>query len=256
MLQKRWKIYNKVTVNKYIIQQNTIMDIYERQARVYPAIAGTIIPMILTCAFIFTYLPTELTNRQWLIRISTVVPIALIYGSLGYWGRQQFIDISKLLFQYPLFKQDETNMPTTQLLLWSSPKRKSGQDIKAIARKIKKDFNITLLSEEQERENLIEAQKTIVDAVGKIREVTRGNENLQQYNRKFGFCRNYLGSCVCSIGFIIFAIILDSIFDWGFTVILISALIIQILLGTLAFGTLKLKGDEYARALFNAYIAG
>jgi hypothetical protein len=218
-------------------------------------IAGTIIPMILTTIFIFTYLPIEMPFwKLLLVRIGAVIPITLIYGALGFWIREQFIDISKLLFQYTFLKKDETEMPTTKMLLWSSPNRKSAQDIKIIARKIKKDFKITLLTEEQERENPIEAKKIIVDAVGKIREVTRGNENLQQYNRKFGFCRNYLGACVCTIGFIVFALILNYFWCLGFTTILISALIIQLLLGALAFLTLKIKGYEYAKALFNAYI--
>lgn len=233
------------------------MDIYEKQARVYPAIAGTIIPLLLTTAFVNAYIPTGLTFWQSLsAHIGSLIPIALVYGALGYWARQQFIDISKLLFQHILFRWDETEMPTTQMLSWSSSKRKSSQDIMTIAKKIKKDFNIILLTEEQEKNNPIEAKKTIVDAVGKIREVTRGNENLQQYNREFGFCRNYLGACVCSIGFIIIALILNIFLNWGYTIIIISALILQFLLGVLAFFTLKFKGDEYARALFNAYITG
>lgn len=230
------------------------MDLYEKQARVYPAIVGTIIPIIITSAFVFTFLSKELSFWIMILaRIGTIIPIALIYAALAYWMRQQFIDISKHLFQYTLFKQDETEMPTTQLLLWSSPKRKSSQDIKAIAKKIKKDFNITLLTEEQERENPSEAKKTIVDAVGKIREVTRENKNLQQYNRIFGFCRNYLGACVCSVIIIILALIINLCFSLGFTSLLVTALIIQILLGGLAFMTLRTKGYDYARALFNAY---
>lgn len=230
------------------------MDLYEKQARVYPAIAGTIIPLILTTAFVSSYISTELTFWQLLLaRIGTVIPIALVYGAIAYWIRQQFIDTSKLLFQHILFKRDETEMPTTKMLLWSSSSRKSSQDIKVIARKIKKDFNIVLLSEEQERENPMEAKKTIVDAVGKIREVTRDNENLQQYNRKFGFCRNYLGACVYSIGFILLALVLNCVLNLGFTTKIISALIVQLLFGTLIFLTLKFKGDEYAKALFNAY---
>ena len=231
------------------------MDIYERQARIYPAIAGTIIPVILTLVFVFFYHSSGLLiGKLLVVRISMIIPIALIYGALSYWIRQLFIDTSKLLFQYIFFKRDETEMPTTQMLLWSSPNRKSSQEIKVIAKKIRKDFNLILLTEEQERENPIEAQKTIVDAVGKIREVTRGNENLQQYNRKFGVCRNYLGACVWSIGFIIFVLILNFFFHLGFTTIILFALLIQFLLGGWALLTLRFKGEEYAKALFNAYI--
>lgn len=72
-----------------------------------------------------------------------------------------------------MFKEDETEMPTTKLLLWTSDKRKSEVEIRQIARKIFEDFGIKLLTKEEEIANLPEAKRTIVDAVGKIREVTR-----------------------------------------------------------------------------------
>lgn len=66
-------------------------------------------------------------------KIGLFIPVALIYGALAYWVRQLFIDASKRLFQFRLFKEDETEMPTTKLLLWSSDVRKSEADIKRMA---------------------------------------------------------------------------------------------------------------------------
>jgi hypothetical protein len=122
------------------------------------------------------------------------------------------------LFQFRLFKEDETEMPTTKLLLWSSAERKSEADIKQIAAKVEADFGIRLLSKDEEIANPSEAKRAIVDAVGKIREVTRKNENLQQYNRKYGFCRNYLGACVYAIGAIIFALVVNFILEMPYTI--------------------------------------
>lgn len=163
------------------------MNKYEKEARVYPAIAGMIIPIILTTLYVTSFIPKTLDIWESIIvKIGLFIPVALIYGALAYWIRQLFIDASKRLFQFRLFKEDETEMPTTKLLLWSSDVRKSEADIKRIAEKIKTDFGIQLLSKDEEISNLSEAKRTIVDAVGKIREVTRNNENLQQYNRKYG----------------------------------------------------------------------
>ena len=145
-------------------------------------------------------------------------------------------------------------MPTTQLISWKSTKRKSEQDIKNIAKKVKTDFGIKLFSEKEEETNPDEAKRTIVDAVGKIREVTRGNENLQQYNRLYGFFRNYLGACVYAIAFIVLALIINYICLLEYGIILWSGLVFQLILGLISFLILKLIGFEYARALFNAYI--
>ena len=86
--------------------------------------------------------------------------------------------------------------------------------------------------------------------------VTRKNENLQQYNRKYGFCRNYLGACVYAIGVIIIALIVNFILDMTYTKILLISLIIQVLLGVIDYMSYKSKGYDYARAMYNAYMTG
>lgn len=233
------------------------MDKYEKEARIYPAIAGMIIPIILTALYVTSFIPDTFSVWELIIaKIGLFIPVALIYGALAYWIRQLFIDTSKLLFQFRLFREDETEMPTTKLLLWSCEKRKSEADIKQIAEKVKIDFGIQLLSKDEEIANLSEAKRTIVDAVGKIREVTRKNENLQQYNRKYGFCRNYLGACVYATGAIILALATNFILDMPYARILLVALVVQILLGIIDYASYKSKAYDYAKAMYNAYITG
>ena len=233
------------------------MNKYEKEARVYPAIAGMIIPIILTTLYVTSFIPKTLDIWESIIvKIGLFIPVALIYGALAYWIRQLFIDASKRLFQFRLFKEDETEMPTTKLLLWSSDVRKSEADIKRIAEKIKTDFGIQLLSKDEEISNLSEAKRTIVVAVGKIREVTRNNENLQQYNRKYGFCRNYLGTCVYATGAIILALAANFILGMPYASVLFMALGVQILLGIIDYASYKSKAYDYARAMYNAYITG
>lgn len=233
------------------------MDKYEKEARVYPAIAGMIIPIVLTTLYITSFIPNTFEAWESIIaKIGLFIPVALIYGALAYWIRQLFIDASKQLFQFRLFKEDETEMPTTKLLLWSSTERKSEADIKQIAAKVNTDFGIQLLSKDEEISNPSEAKRVIVDAVGKIREVTRKNENLQQYNRKYGFCRNYLGACVYAIGAIILTLVVNFIMDMPYAKILLVALGGQVLLGIIDYVSYKFKAYDYARAMYNAYITG
>lgn len=233
------------------------MNKYEKEARVYPAIVGMIIPIILTTLYVTSFIPDTLDVWTSIIaKIGLFIPVALIYGALAYWVRQLFIDASKLLFQFRLFKEDETEMPTTKLLLWSNAERKSEADIKQIAAKVEADFGIRLLSKDEEIVNPSEAKRAIVDAVGKIREVTRKNENLQQYNRKYGFCRNYLGACVYAIGAIILALVVNFIIEMPYTKVLIVALVSQVLFGIIDYVSYKTKANDYARAMYNAYITG
>jgi hypothetical protein len=232
------------------------MKDYETYAQKYPAIVAMLVPAFLTTAIVCTYLPDIQGNwNTFLARIGAFIPVALIYGAIGYFARQLFRDASKRIFQFPLFKEDETEMPTTQLLLFTSDKRLSVNAIETIAGKIYKDFGIRLLSKTEEEEDTIEAKKTIVDAVGKIREATRNNPNLLNYNIDFGFCRNYLGATVYAVAIILIILIVNLLFgisDWKITLI---ALTVQLILGLLVFMSLKQRGFAYARALFNAYLS-
>ena len=231
------------------------MNRYEKEARLYPAITGMIIPIIITSAIICFYLPEILTS--WMKMASVIgvfLSVSVLYAALGYFFRSIFVETSKLIFQNHLFKEDETKMPTTELLSWKSPRRKSKEDIYAIANKIKADFNIDLYTQAAEEENPTEARKVIVDAVGKMREVTRENENLQQYNRRYGFFRNYLGASVYAIVLILISLVLNCSLEMNFGLWLCVAFIIQMMLDVLSYYTLKSLGYNYARALFNAYM--
>ena len=229
---------------------------YELYARKYPAIVGMIMPILLTSYMAFNFAPHIFGCISSLWRfIYTLLPIALIYGAIGYFASELFRGVSKILFQFPLFKEDETEMPTTRLLLWSSKKRLSFGMIKKVAEKVKADYDIKLLDEEEEKENLYEAKRTIVDAVGKIRERTRSNPNLLKYNISFGFWRNYLGATVCALIYFIILLCTDMLFEIGVRKYILIAFIIQIILGLIGFVFLKYKGYAYARALYNADIS-
>lgn len=229
---------------------------YETYARKYPAIIGMLIPAIITTEIIVTYFPQ--IEQDWisiLAKLGAFVPVACIYGALGYFARMLFRDASKALFQFPMFKEDETEMPTTVLLLKTSKNRLSNSAIDRIAQKVENDFGIKLFSEEEEKNDILEAKRTIVDAVGKMREVTRTNSILHNYNIDFGFCRNYLGATIYSLAILVIILFINLAFqigNWRFT---IGAMVVQLLFGVIVYFSLKSKGYSYARALFNAYLS-
>ena len=231
------------------------MDRYEKEAIIYPTIIGTIIPVLLASAYFSTLVPLA---TEWLVRLAAFVgifiSINMVMDAIGYWFRELSASTSKYIIQYPLFKQDESQMPTTELLLWNSHGNKSRSEIEAIAKKVKKDFNLLLLTQPQETADPVEARKVVVDAVGKMREVTRDNETLQRYNRKFGFYRNLVGASFYAIILVIVEMIVNSLYDMGFSSLLWLAFLLQLLLALFAIIFIKAKGYEYARALYNAYM--
>lgn len=231
------------------------MKDYELHARKYPAIVAMLIPAAYTTWMIIEYFPHVISiGNMILSAIACIVPIAIVYGAIGFFARSLFRDASKMLFQFPLFKEDETEMPTTRLLLRTDKKALSKNELDLITQKVEQDFNIRLFTLKETKKNINEAKKTIVSAVGKIREVTRNNPNLLQYNIDFGFCRNYLGGSVYSILALIALAVVSyatMIFNWK---VILLALGVQILLSIVMYITLQFKGYTYARALFNAYL--
>ena len=92
------------------------MDKYIREARVYPAILG----MLPTCILLamcmrewFLQCQVLLGNVKWVLCL--IGGTALASMAVGYLVRELFKETSKWLFQYPLFKKDETDMPTTKV---------------------------------------------------------------------------------------------------------------------------------------------
>lgn len=236
--------------------QESKMKNYELYARKYPAIVGMLLPALLTGNIIVEYIPQyQATLSSLFSKLGAYIPIVIVYGALGFFLRSLFRDASKLLFQFPLFKEDETEMPTTQLLLHQGKKRLSNSMINQVKSKVKKDFGIILLNVVKERQNPLEAKRTIVDAVGKIRECTRKNPILHQYNIDFGFYRNYLGATVYALLFLMIILIVNLISGYGVWQYTLLAIFLQFFLGVIAFVTLKFKGYAYARALFNAYLS-
>lgn len=230
------------------------MTEYEKKARLYPALLSATVPGILLLWCIWTIVPQYFSTIPFLYRVLSMVGCAGFFiAACSFLGREVCRRMSKCLFQSWFFKEDETEMPTTDLLIYEKSIF-STQQIDNIRNKICSDFTISIPSKELQVEGL-ELRKTITDAVRQIREKTRSNTILLDYNIRYGFCRNFLGGL--SIGVLFTFALMVTVF---FNIIpvpitpVIWALIFQLILFVGAFFQLKGIAKEYAKQLYNVYL--
>jgi hypothetical protein len=228
-------------------------SIYEKRARLYPVIVSAVLPMILLI-IIGSKLISDFTGLEkvWNILIA-IIPASLITSAFIYFVKLVSRSTSKLLFQFPLFKEDETNMPTTNILLWKNSSMSIQRKI-LIRNKITTLIGIQLLNEQEERENETEARLLIADSVKQIREKTRDDEILFNYNCNFGFMRNLLGANVWSLLLFIIAIIIELFTDIVDIRLVLCFSGISIIMSLIAFVLLKHQGKEYANQLYTTFI--
>lgn len=190
-------------------------------------------------------------NVKWVLCL--IGGTVLVSMAVGYVIREIVKETSKWLFQYRLFKMDETEMPTTKMLLWQNAAI-SPDYHKVIAAKVKATFGIKLPTRVEEKTDPCMAKKIITEVVNQIRQYCRGDEILRQYNIEFGFCRNYLGASVWSILFIFIMGIANIFCGWLSWWALAIALILQVLLMRGCYLLLKTRGRVYAKYLFATFI--
>ncbi len=230
------------------------MSEYDKKARLYPTLLSATVPGMLLLWCLWNILPLYFTTIPFLYRVlSTIGFVGVFIAACSFLGQEVCRRTSKYLFQFWFFKEDETYMPTTDLLIYEKSIF-STQQIDNIRDKICSDFTILIPSKEQQIESL-ELRKIITDAVRQIREKTRSNAILLDYNIRYGFCRNFLGGLSLGILFtfaLIIAILLNIVTVSIMPVI--WALIFQLILFTGAYFQLKGIAKEYARQLYNVYL--
>jgi hypothetical protein len=227
--------------------------IYEKKARLYPVIVAMLLPLfliiLLSSQMVATFNKLE---QVWNVAIS-ILPATLITGALMYGVKLLSRATSKALFQFPLFKENESRMPTTELILWSNPNM-SKQSKKQIHEKVKSDIGIELPNEEQENDNEAEARLLIADAVKQIREKTRDNLILFNYNCNFGFIRNFMGANIWSLLIVVVIFVLNGFKSLISDQYIYGAVIVILISFPISFLLLKQNGREYARQLYTSYL--
>lgn len=229
------------------------MDRYLRVARLYPAVIGMLPTCVLLALCIDKWFPVyENYAGNLQAMLGLIGGTVLVSVAVGYMMREVFKSTSKILFQYPLFKFEEIEMPTTHGLLWSKGLISESYH-QQIADKVEKLFGIHLPTKDEELLNLQEAKLAIANAVQQMREYTRGERFLKQYNYEYGFCRNYLGAGVWSLFFIFVIGVANAFLGWIPMSLVVAFFFGQMLLMLLFFYLLKWRAREYAKYLFTSF---
>jgi hypothetical protein len=230
-----------------------MMDKYIRVARVYTAVLGMLPTCILLAMCMWKWFPQYealVGNVQWVLCL--IGGTTLVSMTVGYLVSEVFKETSKWLFQYRMFKKDETEMPTTQMLLWQN-ELISPEYHNEIAAKVKETFGRKLPTRKEEEADPGLSKMRIAEIVSQIRQNCRGDVILRQYNIEFGFCRNYLGASVWSILLIISIGIANLFCGWLSWWFIGVVLIIQVLLMVACYLLLETRGWTYARYLFATF---
>jgi hypothetical protein len=227
--------------------------IYEKKARLYPVIIAMLLPLFLIIHLSSKMISTfNQLEEIWNIAIS-IIPASLITGALMYGVKSLSRSTSKALFQFPLFKENESKMPTTELILWKN-KSISRQNKKLIHEKVQNDLGLVLMTEEQEEADEEEARHLIADAVKQIRERTRENTILFNYLCSYGFIRNFMGANVWALIIVFCLGVLNHFNELIGNGIIFGAIFIILLSYPVTIFLLKFNGKEYARQLYTAYL--
>lgn len=225
-------------------------DKYTRTARIYPAIIS-VFPLIL--------LSIGITNKeldQFFEGISSIKILGNISFALVmiYLLSQTNRFIAKNLFEKSYFKS-ERFMPTTNFLLYQN-KELSNEYKDKVRQRIRRDFNIQLLSRQEEESNISEARQKTVEAVGLVRNNVGDGRLLLQHNIEYGFVRNLIGGAVIgSMGsaaaLLYYLKYYPSTVFWSIS---LTGLIffISLLLGSKAL--MNRYGELYAKRLFQEYL--
>lgn len=213
-----------------------------------------LIPCILASAMIYYCKPASEIKDLWKA-ITTCIPI-VVFLALGFFLRERIRVISKLLFQFPLFKEDETKMPTTDFLMWSSDY--SEEMKKAIRKKVKQDFNYTMPTRNEEQKDEKAARMNIAAIVGSMRNMARdsGDVVYTQADYRYGYNRNLMGGLVLSF-FITVLLMVMNFFSNSICFKWFIAAMVFIILWLLIeyFVFYKYSARNYARQLFETYLA-
>lgn len=227
---------------------------YNLHAKTYPAIIAMIIPFLLTYFYV-----TDMDVEMWSTWnslekvIGIFIPTAVIFSAVGYSVRELFRSTSKLCFQNVLYCEDETQMPTTEFLLWRT-NYISNEEKSRVREKIQTQENYQMMTPEQESADEVQARLNIVGAVKIMRQRTWGHKVLTQYNYQYGFWRNLLGGLLWDLIFGVTMLCVNLYCYHISTLAIAVALCVIIIVGIISVFALRNNARAYARHLFPIYL--
>lgn len=231
------------------------MNEYERHAYLYSAWTALFVPCLVTIWVTWSVLPSKLDTLHIILKaLGVVASSAVVYAALGFYIRELFRCTSKLIFQFPMFREDETKMPTTEFLMWKN-KKLSHTQIEQVHHIMQSQYNYMMLTAQQENDDEQEARRNIVGVVGIMKEATRGNKMLLQCNYRYGYQRNLLGGLVWSFMIVLLLLIASYVYNLKYMAGCWLALILVLIQGVVAFIFMKYAARNYARTLIITFIS-
>ncbi|WP_028910697.1 hypothetical protein [Prevotella sp. AGR2160] len=231
------------------------MNKYERHAYLYSSWVALLVPLISVVYYLSSYFYIDYKGPLAFIKVffATAFPTTIGFAAVGFFFRDIFRQTSKQLFQFKLFKEDETKMPTTEMLLYKN-KMLSRQRIKQLSEKLKIEYNVSLPTEEEQENDEEESRRRIVDAVGLMRAATRGDNILVQANYRYGFRRNMLGGLVWAM-LVQIVLLLFILYKSVNVSPCLVGILLTIGLFLIGWSSLKPAARNYARTLFNSFLS-
>lgn len=222
---------------------------YEKHARHYPVLFSTW-PLWLAVPYLSVqgYVVGWETLKIFELIVLRIISPAVLTSIICWFLKDLFRWTSKLLVQRAFYGTDGMRFPTTTMLLHQTTDLSENYK-KQIAQKVEKHFHLKFFSKSAEQRNPEEARRVIRDAVGGMREVTRHNELLLEYNAAYGAARNALGGCFWG-GIALLAMWCYNSFAWGVG----RFVVLELVLGMYWLLTLHARAKNYARALYDAFM--
>lgn len=227
-------------------------DKYGRTARLAPALFTIVFPLLIFNHFFVNEQISKIIENFNKVEIFGDITMSIV---LMFFTTQFARVVGKNLFERRIYK-DELEMPTTQFLTYSNREYSDDYKIK-FAKKVKKDFDITLSTKEEEKKDKQETYKRkIIEAFSHIRKRINNNSFVLQHNIEYGAMRNSLGGSVigivisaCNVAFFYFV-------TYDLTAIVLSILLFVIYLFMLIFSSsiLKSYGRSYAKIIIREYM--
>jgi len=229
-----------------------IVSQYFIVARLMPAIICSAPLLLLYFAFLRASIGPffdAFLKVQWLGDISTAAVLMFLLAMVGR-------TIGKDVFERRWFRSDETQMPTTEFMLYSNGDYSS--DFKTRLRgKLNCDFGMHLPTAEQEAADEHAARKQIAEATALMRKKVKDGHLLLQHNIEYGFVRNLIGGSVVAVlvsvvNALIFRFVSPNSQALATSVVMGSAYLLLLLVSK---PLIHSYGKRYARVLFQEYLS-
>ncbi len=220
-------------------------DDYNLKARVYPSLIA------LAPFFLLAYILIK--NQAGLNIIASLASSSLITMLLLFFISDIVRNLGKFL-ESKVFG-NELYFPTTEILLHINTYLTAEKRLK-IYDKIRSDFQFSLATEVEEKNNENLARQKIKEAVGLVRQKVTNGRLLLQFNIRYGFWRNLIGASLFSCAFCIVDLVIFLLFYTSFASSFIALILFLFYLSIFLFRKLLLKffGFQYAEQLFLEYL--